>query len=380
MPNAQDAVAYWVARLWGISPERQAAAHQCIDDWGIPHLREALAPGIADRAVASVFLVESFDALVERGIDAKKLLGKLRGDLDIWPTWAELRSAGLLARHTDLDARFLVEPDRSKGRHADFAFEYADGTRHSIEFKAIGLSDAEANFGERMGPLLPGLLPRVGVSTMHLLDSTTDVVMNRAERRAHRLRAERLAKNLHPVARGIAAATIVGHGTAPTYATRLARRFHEAIEQLPTDNSCWVAFHWSNGSPVTMVRRALAAAEIPEHVTGVVLTGTIAIPGSIDNFIVIFPRPFDSTDGEEIWNSDTTVEDAQAIFTSVDRSSGLRPTYIRVPYAGRTYDFIRRTGDQRIFPFNLVLDPDPPDLIPDRDPEAAVPPALPSSR
>jgi len=372
---AEEAVSVWVERLWGINRARQEQALAQVDGWNIPHLSNTLTRSNADGVIGAVFIVEAIDTLIERGVDANKPIGKLRSDPDVWPSWAEIRAAGLIARYTALDARFLLEPDRGSGRHADFAFQYGEGERqgerHSIEFKASGLSDEEARFADSMLPLLEGLLPRVGLLHMHLLETKLEVSLNRSERRWHQHEAERRSKNLHPQVRPIAAATIVGHGTAASYTRRLTGRFTEAFAQLPADDDCWVAFHWSNGAPVDMVRRVLAGIEIPDHVVGVALVGTIAIPGGIHNFIVQLPRPFHTTEGEEIWYSDTGVEDAQNLFEATDTSSGVRATYIRVPYRGTTVDFLMRGGAQRIFPFNLVLAPDPPDLVPPRDPDAS---------
>jgi hypothetical protein len=368
MDSVEEAVSFWIDRLWRVTPERQDQALRRLAEWNIAHLTRNLMPTTADGVLGAVFLVESFDDLVARGVDPNKLLGKLRRDPDVWPTWAELRAAGLLARSVNPDAQLLVEPDRAKGRHADLVFEHSGGERDSIEFKAIGLSDHEATFAKTMAPRLAGLLPRVGLLHMHVLDSSTDAVVSRSVRRKHQREAERLSKNLHPVARPIAAAIIVGHGTAASYIRRLALRFTEALAQLPVDDSCWVAFHWSNGAPIEMVRRALAQIAVPDHVAGVILTGTVAIPGSLDNFTFIIPRPFENTDGEVIWESER-VEDAQGIIGAIDRSSGVRPTHVRVPYRGRMIDFLIRDGTQRILPFNLVLAPDPSDRVPPRDPE-----------
>jgi hypothetical protein len=220
-----------VGQLFGISEERQDSARELIASWRIPHLEPALAPDDADGAVAAVLLAEAVELLVEQGTEESKLLAKLRRDPDVWPTWAELRAAGLIARETTAgDSHLLLEPDRSSGRHADFAFAPTeDEPRHSIEFKAIGLSDAEAGFSDRIAPVLPGLPPRHGVLTMHLEDTDTNVVMNRDEPRRHRREAERRARYLPPQVQLMAAATAVGHGTEQSYIRRLSWR---AVGQL----------------------------------------------------------------------------------------------------------------------------------------------------
>src|SRR5262249_54909096 len=242
----------------------QASAQEQIASWGIPHLGRVLDSDDADGAVAAVLLAEAVEVLTEQGTEESRMLAKLRRDPDVWPTWAVLRAAGLIARETTAgDSRLLLEPDRSGGRHADFAFAPTeDEPRHSIEFKAIGLSDAEAAFSDRIAPVLPGLLPRQGLLTMHLQDTDVEVVMSRDERTRHRRAAERRVRYLHPQVQPIAAATAVGHGTEQSYVRRLSQRFKEAFDQLHSDDACWVAFHWSNGAPLGMVDRALAAIEV----------------------------------------------------------------------------------------------------------------------
>lgn len=203
---------------------------------------------------------------------------------------------------------------------------------------------------------------------MHVLDTDTSINLNREQRRAQKLQAERLVKNIHPVARPIAAAVIVGHGTQTSYTRRLAARFAEALAQLPETGTCWVAFHWSNGAPVSMVRRALATIDVPENLDGIMLTGTVGIPGSLDNYFMMLPRPFDTEESrEQEWHSTVSVDHAKLVLQRVDESGGVRPTLIRVPYRDRWFDFLSRAGDARIFPFNVLLAPDPPDLLPARD-------------
>jgi hypothetical protein len=365
-----DHVREWVQRLWLIDSERQSLALERLRSWGVPHVVDKLGSDSADGVLGAVFLVESFDALVERGVAPQKLIAKLRGDPDLWPTWAEIRAGGLLVRHSPDDIEITSEPGRKAGRQPDYGIKYASGESISIEFKAIGLSDQEAAFTQRVSPILPHLVPRHGICTVHVQDTDTEVRLNRETRRKHLLQAERLAKNLPPVARPIAAAVIVGHGTSESYTRRLANRFQEAFAQLPPGSNSWIAFHWSNGAPTDMIRRSLARTDPPDHLDGVMLLGTVVIPGSIDNYSLIIPKPFDTTSGETEWNTDVTVEHAQGIFNRVNESGGVRPTLMRVPSNGRQRDFLHRGGEQRIFPFNLVLAPDPPDLLPPRDPLA----------
>jgi hypothetical protein len=364
-PPPRDGLFHWAYRLFGISVERQAEAQDHIASWEIPAVASALSPTSIDRSIGAVLLVESIHALRGQGVEESKIMAKLRRDPDVWPTWAELRAAGLLARETAGEASFRLEPDRRSGRHADFVFASEGEPSHSIEFKAIGLSDAEAAFSNRMAPLLPGLLPRFGFLTMHVEDTNVTVALNREERRHHRRDAERKAKHLYPAVRQVAAVTIVGHGTESSYLSRLRSRFEEAFQQLPGEDPSWVAFHWSNGAPIELVDRALENVDIPDNLAGIVLIGSVGIPGNLSNFIVWRLAPF-GEEGESEWHSDTDVDVAQTIFWAVDKSAGVRPCYVTAPWQGRKIDVVHRTGSSRIFPFNIVLSPDPHDLVPGR--------------
>jgi hypothetical protein len=234
----------------------------------------------------------------------------------------------------------------------------------------IGLSDEETEFCRRMAPLLPPLLPRQGILTMHLEDTSTSVNLNRDQRRRQKLEAERRAKHVHPAARPIAASVIVGHGTEQAYLRRLSDRFARAFAQLSPEEGSWVAFHWSNGAPTDMVRRALTAIDVPDFVSGVILLGSVAIPGTLDNFTVLFPAPFrGEPTAESEWHSDRSADEAETLFGLIEASAGVRASYVRVPWGGKWFDFIHRTGDRRILPYNLVLAPDPADILPPRDPE-----------
>ncbi len=361
-----EVVFEWTYRLAGVSLERQEAAQERLAGWNLPHAASELAPVSADGSLGAVLLVESVDLLTARGIDERRLIAKIRRDPDVWPAWAEIRAAGLLARFAPDDAQLLLEADRAAGRHADFTFAFSgDEPRHSIEFKAVGLSDPEVEFSERVAPMLPGLLPRRGINTMHVEDTDFEFRVPREVRRHHRREAERLADNVFPTVRGIAAAVIVGHGTEEAYTRRLANRFREALDQLPAGDACWVAFHWSNGAPIEMVQRALAATDFPDYVAGVTLMGSVAIPGRLNDYLMWFLAPF-SDEGESQWHSDANLAEAQQLFEIVNRCGGLRLSYVRVPWQGAMHDFLHRAGRRRILPFNLVMAPDPPELVPPR--------------
>jgi len=350
--------------LWGIDPDRQEMARERLNKWAIPHVLDALPSTDADGAIGAVFLVESFDALVERGVPKEKLLAKLRRDRDVWPTWAEIRAGGLLSAHSPDDMELVAEPGRGAGRHPDYALRYSTGERVAVEFKALGLSDEEVAFSQSAKPLLPQLIPpQHGIVTAHIEGSEIRGWPNRETRRRYKADAARRAKNIHSSTREIAAAVIVAQGLEETYVKRLTYRFHDAFAQLPSDHEWCVGFHWSNGAPREMVRDALSQSEPPENLVGVVFTGSVAIPGSMENFITFIPPPFGTDRGREEWTSgNQSVDYAKTIFTRVEESAGVRPTLIRVPSQGRMRDFLFRGGDQRIFPFNVVLVADPRDL------------------
>src|SRR6266511_5577064 len=109
-----------------------------------------------------------------------------------------------------------------------------------------------------------------------------------------------------------------------------------AFAQLPSDHEWCVGFHWSNGAPREMVRDALSQCEPPENLVGVVFTGSVAIPGSMENFITFIPPPFGTDRGREEWTSgNQSVDYAKTIFTRVEESAGIRTTLISVPSQGR---------------------------------------------
>ena len=127
-PTHEEGVAYWVSRLWGFSPGRQAFAKQTLAHWAISHVSDDLLAPNADALVGAILLVESVGALVERGVPQTKLLSKLRGDPAVWPAWAEIRAASLIANQTPGEATLTAEARRAEGRHADLTFVWPDGS------------------------------------------------------------------------------------------------------------------------------------------------------------------------------------------------------------------------------------------------------------
>jgi len=353
-----DVVSHWAHRLFGISERRQADAQRTIAHWGIRHISRALSQDDLDGAIAAVLLTEGVDELARRGADANRLVGKLRRDPDVWPTWAEIRAAALFARHAPEGARLVLEPRGPCGRRSDFALLNGQH-RMNIEFKALGLSDEESAFEASMGLLLERLLPRRGLLTMHVGHPAPTINLSRAERRMRKREAEKRAKYLLPPLSSIATATIVGHGTEPGYARRLSDRFLEACRQLDPDDESWVGFHWSNGASVESVRAALASIPVPSFIAGVAVVGSVGLPGRLDNYVVMMPTPFGADGGEDRWGSDTELGPTKAAFGYVNASAGVRPTYIATIGGPGRIRLLHRRGQRRIHPYNVVLDPDP---------------------
>jgi len=110
----------WVQYFCGFPPERVETAVRTIQSWSIRHLETELADATVDNALAATLLVESVEYLVSIGVPAVRLLKKLRDDRDVWPTYAEIRAAKLLAAPFKKQASFELEPLRASGKHADF--------------------------------------------------------------------------------------------------------------------------------------------------------------------------------------------------------------------------------------------------------------------
>src|SRR3712207_6095583 len=113
---------HWTGALTGLEPDRLTNAWAQVASWDFAHLERELLTGSVDGAVAATLLVEGIDHLVAHGVARTKLMAKLRGDRDVWPTWAELRAADVLLTTADDDAEITLEAGRSGGAHADMRF------------------------------------------------------------------------------------------------------------------------------------------------------------------------------------------------------------------------------------------------------------------
>ncbi len=339
--------------------DRQVSAVDEVRSWGIAHVDERLACSTGGGRVAAVLLAESVRDLELAGVPRSKLLSKLRNDRDLWPTWAELRAGGMLARNVPPGTALRFEPRRKGGRHPDFLLEHDDGSTDGIEFKALGLSDQEVRFVASARHALPAFVPPVGICTLHTDHDTIPLPLDRAGRRRIFRDAEKAASNLPGKACDIAAAVLVAHGHERAYLARLRSRFEEAFSQLTAGDDTWVAFHWGNGAPLHQITEALAAVTTPPHLRGVILTGSVALLGSLEHFIVSLRTPFSVSEGGFLVHSKTGNDYAQTLLAAVDEASGIRPTLLRVPWEGQYHTLLEPDPSVRIQPFNTLLVPDP---------------------
>lgn len=185
-----------------------------------------------------------------------------------------------------------LEAGRDRGKQADFrfsakggdvfrAFPISDSAGISIEFEAIGLSDEETAFCQRARPTLEALRPPRGFITLHVPLDSENMGVWTDEARYHSLQeAIRSARReIPPHASGSSGAVVAAHGTEEAYVRRLRSRLTEALKQLPAEDECWVAFHWSNGAPFAAVHAAIDSIERPTHVVGILVVGSAIVFG-----------------------------------------------------------------------------------------------------
>lgn len=218
----QDAVAHWTEVLTGLDHDRVAKAADRISDWQIPHVCDELLRPDVDSAAAATLLVEAVDLLVERGADADLVFKKLRDDRQVWGAWAELRSASIFLQAGDPGVRITLEPDQQRGRPGpDFRFELTDGSSQLVEFKAVGLSDREADFCSRVTPSLQRLMPAAGLVTFHCQLDVPGIRLDRQGRRELQRDAAARIRNIPRYPQGLRGATAVGHRADAEYIHRL---------------------------------------------------------------------------------------------------------------------------------------------------------------
>lgn len=356
----EGALTYWTQVLTGIEPERVLAARQEVARWGFEHCERELLQADLDAAVACTLLVEGIDNFVDHGVPRERLLKKLRQDREVWGTWAEVRAADILLRSAYPDAELRLEEGKSKGAHADLRFLFPDDEfATSVEVKAVGLSDEEAAFYGRQGPVLERLLPPVGLAHGHAnIEAAAARPLNREQRREGARAARQAMKQVPRYPRGLRGAIVVGHGSEESYARRAARRVAQAARQLPPSDRCLVAIYWSNGARVESVREAIPWSEIPEHVVGFLLVGcAVALPHrDIHCFVMGLPRGAPADAGTEIRSEHPEMEElAGLVLNRLDDSSAVRPTLL----VGGKHRLLYRDGRRRILPFHLLMDADP---------------------
>lgn len=356
----------WTYRLTGVDPERVKVAAERIGGWSLPPVEaEFLRRPSIDTAIATVLLSEGIELLVNHGAEETKLLAKLRTDPYPWPTWAEIRAAGILIKSSHENVRIALEPGRARGKQPDFRLVMPDAESGlAVEFKAIGLSDREAEFCRRMGERMGGLVPPVGISTGHAFDLNTPTTrMSASELRHSYEEAARRAADVPNYPDGLSAAVMVGHDSEEGHVRRLRGRLGKAVTQLRLEE-CWVAFHWTNGASIRSAFDALDWTTMPEHVAGVMFVGDAVVFPDPDIHVFVIAHPRGASD--QMAMTSTLDDDyASLMLERVDATAGVRATLARGQVGpGRSRELLRRFGTPRILPFNLVLSGDPTEYGP----------------
>jgi hypothetical protein len=356
-----DTDLYWLQLVSGYESGRIVEAVNWVESLGLPRLSEQIGrASSADGHVAAMMLRESYEWLAERGVSPVAVNRMLRRP-DVWPMWAQLRAAGLIAHLLeDVDA---VEFDVQTGtgrKNADFGFHFSgEAGLLPVEFKALSLSYAEQCFCRDYAHILHSLKPLRGFCVLHADIDTPAPLLNRQRRRWMCQDAARRVKHLPPRLQDISGTVVVAHGSADDYIRRMARTISEHLTQLPSSGEGWIALHWGNGAPPDMVKSALVKSGLPERVAGVMLVGSaIVLDGTTHHIAMMIPR-----DGEERgeWESYSKVGfDFTPIRRGFQVSAGVRPCVIRVNGENGQRDLIVRDGSEQFWPFNLLIEPDPP--------------------
>lgn len=279
--------------------------------------------------VRCVLLAEDVTSLVDKGVQRNKLMSKLRNAGQFEATWAEIRCAAILARTVDEDVAIELESAKATGAHADIRLVLPEGPPHGMTTIHASLDGARPNW-------TPALAA------------------------ASRLQAAKAASSLPHYPSGMAAAAIVARGAESNYLRRAAARIEDALRQLPPPDVCWVGLYWTNGAPVQDVVDALDWSQIPRHVQGLVFVGCVlAFPHrNLDCFQIAIHRDWRRGDDTRLI-SDYDEEIARLVFERTEASAGGRATLIRATIRGKRRQIVRRDGNERIPPFNLLLDRDP---------------------
>jgi hypothetical protein len=351
----------WVLYFTGFAANRVERALVALGSWGIPRLAAAFSEATIDNAITATLLVESVEYLVSIGTPKDRLLKKLRDDHEVWPTYAEIRAAKLLAAPFKQYAGFELEPLRASGKHADFKVRIiGEDEPVFVEFKAIGLSDAEASFCSRMGPQLQSLLPRRGYTAFHGGIATAPFTI-RPEYRAHvDATAAAAVASLPDFPERLAAVSVVAHGSESTYRRRLiGRLINEAAKQVPEGDRGWAAFFWTNGIPARDILKELRWEEVPERIAGLVLVGdAVAFPSpNVHSYYLPLPRKMPADAKSELLSSETS-RTGDIVLSAIETSSGVRATLVADRSTDPPRELLRRDGARRIQPFQFMMDRD----------------------
>jgi hypothetical protein len=348
----------WLYRLSGYAEDRIFGSVERVESWGIPSLSSQL--GVqsgAEGHLAATMLCQSLDWLDDADIDEGELLAKLRRP-EIWSTWTEIRVAGLVAhlfgpvQEVEID----VPTAGTSGRNSDFRFRFGDDPElHRLEVKALGLSSAARRFCRDWAPVLRAIRPARGICTLHANVNTPARVFTRAERRMMCRQAVRWAKHVPPPHDAVSATVVVAQGTRRQYIRRLTATIDENLSQLPETDSGWMAFHWSNGAPASLVGEAIPLLRLPSHIHGIILAGSVMMLGHTHHLLM---AGFRNADGEVVVQSKVDGFDPSPVIERCEGSAGVRPTIIRVPKDGGLRELIVRDGSEAFWPFNILLAPD----------------------
>lgn len=359
----------WTQRLTGLPRERLVESREWIETLGIGHLRLELTRPDIDAAAAACMLKSAVEELQSRGVEGTKLVSKLRRDPAVWPTVTELISVNAIAKLYAPGA--TVELDGGKPKpgspRPDLRLSFREaGQSLSVEFKAVGLSAQEIALFQKAAVVLPGMVPSFGVANLHIAAQTDQPLYapTRDERRKQELGNRRNQKRQPAHIRHLNAAAVAAHYTEQRYLERARDRIVESLKQLPGAEPGWVALWWSNGAPASAIQQLLSTVDLPANILGIFLVGAavVAPDPEIHYFQIIIPRD------EEVRGELPDVVSAVGhpfagkILDEVERSTGVRPTLIVHPRGPRPkrQRLLFRDGTRPIFPFNLLLIPDPP--------------------
>ncbi len=359
--NFDQRLLEWVLFFSGFTAERVETAVQQLQAWSIPHLEAELAEATVDNALAATLLVESVNYLTSIGVPQARLLKKLRGDRDVWPTYAEIRAAKILAAPFKEHAEFELEPQRASGKHADFKVRLV-GEEEAVfvEFKAVGLSDAETSFCARMAPHMSNLLPPRGHTAFHG-DLETKPFAIRPDCRAHVAAAAAAAvASLPQFPQHLSAVSVVAHHSESTYLRRLiGRLLNEVASQIPEGERGWAAFFWTNGVAAREILRTIRWDEVPERIAGILLVGdVVAFPSpNVHTYYLPLPRGMPADAQSQLLSSGTSKTGA-TVLSAIETSSGVRATLVADRRDEPPRDLLRRDGRRRIPPFQFMMDRD----------------------